>query len=439
MPEAPETRIPGVLLLYRRPVSKWFRDAATIDEHIASFARHSRFPVHAHNTELGYPRGLDRARFDAVVMHYSLFGGGEAEYPFSPRFSEMLDRARDTYKVAFFHDEHTHCGQRFAYLDDHGFDCVFTCLEEDQFDAVYGTHTKVPKLVSHLPGYVSDSLAAIPPAPPETERPLDVGFRARPLAPYMGPDDKAEMGRGFREHAAGTGLVTDIEVSHESLLPEGSWFDFMGSARAMLGVESGTRTFDLEDEVLRDYRRAAAERGGEANVTLADLDAEILARWTDVVRYRTIGPRHFEAAALGVCQVLFEGRYSGVMEPMVHYVPVRRDFSNFGEVVERIRDEPLRRELAGNAHRDLIASGEHTYASLIARLDGVLAEAGSQAAAPSAPGTDLADAALHRGRAAVAAQRARSWLSYNPVAKKLLWRVSRPVLGAYRAMRRRNT
>ena len=435
-----EQRVPGVLLLYRRPVSKWFRDAATIDEHIAAFARHSRHPVHACNTELGYPRGLGGATFDAVVMHYSLFGGGGDRYPFSPRFERMLDAMSGTYRVAFFHDEHTHCGQRFAFLNRHRVDCVFTCLEEPEFGAVYGRYTEVPVVVSHLPGYVSESLEQLAPAPPEAERPLDVGFRARPLAPYMGPDDKAEMGRGFAQHVkggAGAGLAIDIKVSDESLLPGESWFEFLGSARAVLGVESGTRTFDLEDEVLHDFERAAAERGGPGKVTLDDLDPAVLARWTDRVRYRTIGPRHFEAAAMRVCQVLFEGSYSGLMEPMRHYIPVKKDFSNFDEVVERIGDEGLRRELAANAHRDLVASGEHTYAALIAKLDAVLAEAGIEPG--GSPRAVLAERALHRGPVALAAQRARSWLSYNAVASRLLWRVSRPVLGAWRRFRARGT
>lgn len=431
MGETARNHVPGVLLLYRRPISRWFRDASTIDEHIAAFGRHSRYAVHSHNTELGYPSGLDSARFDAVVLHYSLFGGGAEGYPFSLRFERILDES--TYTVAFFHDEHTHCGQRFEFLNRHRIDCAFTCLEEPEFGAVYGAHTEVPTLVSHLPGYVSESLEELAPAPPEAERPLDVGFRARPLAPYMGPDDKAEMARGFAERAAGTGLATDISVSDESLLPGESWFEFMGSARAMLGVESGTRTFDLEDEVLRDFERAAAECGGPGNVSLGDLDREVLDRWTDKIRYRTIGPRHFEAAAMRVCQVLFEGRYSGLMEPMRHYIPVAKDFSNFDEVVDRIRDEDLRRELAANAHSDLIASGEHTYAALIAKLDAVLGEAGIEPA--ERPRAELTEHALHRGPVAVAAQRARSWLSYNPVASKLLWRVSRPFLRLWRSRR----
>ena len=63
-----------------------------------------------------------------------------------------------------------------------------------------------------------------------------------------------------------------------------------------------------------------------------------LGGWDWKIPYRTISPRNFEAAAFRVCQILYEGHYSGVMEPMRHYIPLRKDFSNFDEVVERFRD-----------------------------------------------------------------------------------------------------
>jgi hypothetical protein len=138
----------------------------------------------------------------------------------------------------------------------------------------------------------------------------------------------------------------------------------------VLGVESGVSAFDLEDEVLEEYNRRLA-----LGLSVEPEDLETLPRWEDVVYYRTVSPRHFEAASLRVCQVLFEGRYSGVLEPMVHYIPLRKDFSNLDEVLEMCRDEALCRELAENAHRDLIASGAYGYEQLVAGVDETLTTA----------------------------------------------------------------
>ena len=113
---------------------------------------------------------------------------------------------------------------------------------------------------------------------------------------------------------------------------------------------------------------------------------------------RTISPRHFEAAAFGVCQILFEGHYSGAMEPMRHYIPLRKDFSNFDEVIGRFRDESLRRELAANARRDLVDSGNYGYEAFVAGFDRTLEEAAGLDPEISEADRRAADEALRRGK-----------------------------------------
>ena len=112
----------------------------------------------------------------------------------------------------------------------------------------------------------------------------------------------------------------------------------------MLGVESGASAVDLEDEVIAEYRELVA-RGDQADRGRARRRS----RAGTLIDDRTISPRHFEAAALRVCQILFEGHYAGVMEPRRHYIPLRKDFSNLDEVIARIRDPSVRREIAENA------------------------------------------------------------------------------------------
>jgi len=57
----------------------------------------------------------------------------------------------------------------------------------------------------------------------------------------------------------------------------------------------------------------------------------------------------------------------------VHYIPLKKDFSNLDDVLSMIDDDDLVRDIAENAHRDLIASGEWSYARLIGDFDNTLA------------------------------------------------------------------
>jgi hypothetical protein len=351
-------KVDGVLVLYHHPVAT---NAATIMEHVEAFAKHSRFRVWNFNTEVGFPRSLGEFRFSAIVLHYSLFG--PQSYRLDDYYLSYLAQT-GAYKIAFFQDEHHYCRDRFAFLNRYEIDCVYTLLEPEHRRVVYGKYTGVPKLVSGIPGYVSEDAVRLAErfVRPDEEREIDIGYRGRTLRPYMGKgsQEKAEIGTRFFERARDSGLKLDIAVDEESRIYGDAWFEFTASCRAVLGTEAGVSIFDVEDVVRTEYERSGV----------------VLSEWEDNIYYRTVSPRHFEAAALRVCQILYEGRYSGILEPMVHYIPLKKDFSNFDEVLERFRDRELRRELTENAYRDLIASGRYSYARFIASFDAELVASG---------------------------------------------------------------
>jgi hypothetical protein len=370
-----QKNVNGLLVLYHHPA---VTNASTIMEHVHAFEKHSRFRAWSFNTDVGFPASLRRLRFSAVVLHYSLFG--PQNYPLDDYYLSYLE-STGSYKIAFFQDEHHYCRDRFAFLDRYAIDCVYTLLEPEYWPLVYGKYTSVPKLVYGIPGYVSDELVRLAGqfAKPDEQREIDVGYRGRTLRPYMGrgSQEKAEIGTRFLEHASDSGLKLDIAVDEESRIYGDAWFEFLANCRAVLGTEAGVSIFDVEDVVRIEYERLTAEN---PSLGFEELSEQLLDAWEDNIYYRTVSPRHFEAAALGVCQILFEGEYSGILRPMVHYIPLKKDFSNVDEVLRRFRDARIRRQLTENAHGDLIASGEYTYRRFIDSFDDELVSAGLQPA-----------------------------------------------------------
>jgi hypothetical protein len=422
--------VDGILLLYHRPLAP---GALTLGEHVGAFPRHSRFPVWAVNTELGFPVGLDSLRFSAIVLHFSLFG--TADYKLDERFLDYLGRSRDhAYKVAFFQDEHRFCGRRFAFLNDHDVDCVYTCLEPSESEEVYRRHTGVRELRTTLPGLVSEQLAesAERLAFAGAERSIDVGYRGRSLEPYMGRGalEKHEIGVRFKQLAADRGLVMDIQSGEADRIYGEDWYRFVGRCTSVLGTESGVSIFDLQDEVYPAYQEAVRDPT-PANEERFRTVAEA---WEDRIYYRTISPRQFEAAALGTCQILFRGRYSGVMAPRVHYIALEKDFSNLDEVLALHRDRAVREELVANARRDLVDSGDYSYAGLVKGFDDLLVE---QGLAPDVSDDvrSRVDAALARGQWR---RTARARVSHAGArVRSAEWRGGPLVRAAYRRVRPR--
>jgi hypothetical protein len=130
-------------------------------------------------------------QFSVIILHYSLFG---QPYLMSERFYRYL-RESKAYKIAFFQDEYHYCQTRFRFLNDYRIDCVYTLLEPPYFSEVYDKNTCVSRIVYTLPGYVDETLIlkAQQRMLPDKDRTIDVGYRARPLAWYMGAGAKEKI------------------------------------------------------------------------------------------------------------------------------------------------------------------------------------------------------------------------------------------------------
>ena len=359
-------KINGVLVIYRHDYAPI---ASMVMELVESFERHSRFKVWTVNTHLGFAETLPNVEFAVIVLHYSLFGW--RPFYLDDAFRSYLAECDSSYKVAFFQDEYRWWPERAEVLNRLSVDCVYTCIEPEWYQETYWKYTKVPRLETYIPGYVSADMVqcAQPLVRADADRTIDIGYRGRRPFGYMGKGarEKHEIGVRFREMAAGRGLILDIESDEYKRIYGEEWLAFLANCRAVLGVEAGVSIFDIDDEIFPLYERfqlKQPDRSFEAAY------GELLEGYDGRgIYYRTVSPRVFEAAAVRTCQIMYEGKYSGILEPMVHYIPLKKDFSNFEEVMKLYEDQGVRRELTENCHRDLIASEAFSYRRFIEKFD----------------------------------------------------------------------
>lgn len=354
--------IDGVLVFFHHPLIK---NAGTILENILSFSRHSKRQIWYVNTALPMPEELRSLQFKAVVLHYSIFG--IHPWAFSQEHQDYLATVEGT-KFAFFQDEYRFCKERFEFINRFNIKCVFTLVEERYFDKTYKRFTNVERLVSCIPGYVSQELLSYAPLFQLTqdERTIDIAYRGRVNPPYLGRAslEKREIGLRCKQLIAERhpDLDTDIEVEEESRIYGLEWYQFMASAKAVLGVESGSSIYDYDGIVQKLCEEALKIK---PDITFHEMYEIFLKDYEGYISYTTISPRHFEAAALRTCQILFEGHYSGLMTAGKHFIELKKDYSNFEDVIEQFRDGKHREKIADNAYRDLIASNKHTYEAFI--------------------------------------------------------------------------
>lgn len=334
-------------------------------DYLESFARFLLADVEYIHVTHGANTKAELESYDAIILSYCA-RIALRDYV-SPIFTTQLRDYRGT-KILSVQDEYEHTEHLREAIAAIGFDHVLTCVPESSIELVYPkslfpntTFTQV------LTGYVPEFDASDAPIPlPARERSIDVGYRGRNLGIRYGSLGalKSELGRRFAERASDfPELNIDVSIDDNDRIYGDDWFRFISSTKLMLGCESGSNLFNLDGRMDRIVTRF----GSEANLAGDKLDAFLQACSVEERGFSIgqISPRAFECALLGTPMALIEGSYSGILEANRHYVPIRSDFSNIEEVIEKSQDDELLGFLAANAFEDLIQSKRYTYRSFV--------------------------------------------------------------------------
>jgi hypothetical protein len=271
-------------------------------------------------------------------------------------------------KIALPQDEYDHAAVLAEWLVELGVTDVYSCFGSEQRPALYPTLGHSVRLQRALTGYIDERIATAlsPRIVPHSKRDFDIVYRATKLPYWFGSHGqlKHRIAEAVERRAGELGFETDISTRWEDTIFGERWLDFVMSGRAIIGCESGSSVLDRRGELQRRIRELLVD---EPDLTFEEVDAQMPSGWNSYAFY-AISPRHLEAVVTKTAQLLVEGSYSGVLEPEQHYIPLRRDFSNLDEAVERLRDREAVEAMTERAYRDVYLEGRNTLADFAEQL-----------------------------------------------------------------------
>jgi glycosyltransferase involved in cell wall biosynthesis len=252
-----------------------------------------------------------------------------------------------------------------------------TSLSPAEVRKVYPPEVVGDLAIAHaLTGYVPVHFREIS-SRPLSERNIDISYRGsiQPLHVGRLGFEKRHVGHAVARATVDTDLRVDISSRWEDRITGPAWLDFLASSRIVLGSESGSCLFDFDGSVDRwcqDYTARNADVDPTSEGFYRTAHDEFLHRYEGIVDNATVSPRHFEAAATRSLQLLYEGRYAGIFEPHRHFLPLKRDLSNLGELLALARDERRVKEITDAAFEEIIMNERLAYRAFVGELDDLL-------------------------------------------------------------------
>lgn len=343
----------------------------TVREYLTAFAQYSRhrvFFVPASNYHPNPPPQIDLSIFDVVVIHYSIRLCFNTLLPVYARALENFGGLR----LCFIQDEYDYTEIARQAMDRFGVHVVFTCVPEEYRERVYPTD-RFPNVefVQVLTGYVPLDLEAPGRHKPFKDRRFVLGYRGRALPAWYGDlsREKLLIGQRVRDACVARGVAVDIEWDDNHRIYGEQWYDFMRDCRATLGSESGSNVFDDHGDIRHAIQRAVRRN---PDLPYETIHAKYIAAHEGAVRMNQVSPRIFEAIALRTALILFEGTYSGVVAPDLHYIPLKKDLSNLDDVLKQLADDDYLERLTARAWDDIVGSGRYSYRSFIQLVDATI-------------------------------------------------------------------
>jgi hypothetical protein len=252
---------------------------------------------------------------------------------------------------------------------------------------------------------------------PQNRRPVDIGARTYKYIAAMGDRERNQIVEYFQNPRFAKELVVDIRTDPQSRFDAAGWAAFLNSAKATISTEAGSFFLERDDATVRrimEYARTVGRSRGQVcydrvrsgflkkvlprfvrsavmklvessgaetsyravasltdeRISFDDIFERFFKAYSSPVSGKCISSRHFDAAGTNTLQIMFPGRFNGILDADVHYLALRRDFSNIEDVLARLRDAEFRRGMTDRTYEHVLT--HHTYSKRMEAIRSLL-------------------------------------------------------------------
>lgn len=250
------------------------------------------------------------------------------------------------------------------------------------------------------------------------EREYDIGIISVPYPIYLGDNERNEIMNYFERISKKMNLKVKIikAVTKSQRLSRSEWANFLNNCKGTTSSEAGSYFLEKDDKTVLEIMEYLKSKVKQMSGTKKIIDnqsklwfiwnrlpyrfkelikkalflndnmlskfSKKLLTWDGYISYdeslyseihekfyknkiknkfytKAISSRHFDAIGTKTVQILFEGKYNDILKPNEHYIELKKDLSNFDEVIKKFKDKEFVKKIVDNAYEFVLSN--HTY------------------------------------------------------------------------------
>jgi hypothetical protein len=349
-----------------------YRDVRnTIAEHTFCFRKYLKNDLVLYlNIDDRIPFYAKYFSYDAVLLHYTFLS--QRFLNDKKRWQRLINELKKFkgFKVAMPQDDYDGTDQLCYLFNQCHIKTLFTVFDKkEDYTKAYKKAKTLKEIITVLTGYVDDMavkrLSTM--IKPFKERKIDIGYRARKLPYYFGKHGqlKHKIATLFLSRLKNSTVNYDITSTNkgsdkDNVFYDKDWYKFLLKCKAFLGCESGSSILD-NTGIFK--KKVLVYMEAHPKASFSEVQKKCFPNSDGEINCFVISPRHFEACMTKTLQILVEGNYNNILVPEKHYIPLKKDFSNYQSVVKLLKNQKYCEKIIDNAYKDIIISKKYHYSN----------------------------------------------------------------------------
>ena len=290
--------------------------------------------------------------YDCIILLHSVFSNS-CVVPF---YIQKIIRHKKAFKVFFVGNEYKHMPEKINFTKNLNINLFITQSHLQTVIDLYKDNLNIN--VEYISNVGIDEKIFYPKIS-YLKRESIIGYRSGIDPLYLGNQERINLFKFLKKYSlTNKNYIFDVSIDKKNRFSYFEWANFLNNCKCMFAPNTGWDYFSLNDDL--------RNRVNESKLNNFDqIYEKFFKNQKKGTKFRCLTGKVIEPAACKTALILVEGDYDK-FKPNIHYIPLKQDYSNMSECLEKLNDHNFTSNIIENSYQ--LVKTNYLYTRLIDKL-----------------------------------------------------------------------